>query len=51
MKLTRKQKTQIKAHYSYMPLRFMADGTVMAKKSSWGVLYTPEQTKSHLDAI
>ena len=49
MKYTQKQKNEIRAHYSYMPLRFRADGSVQGKKgNSWGLLYAPEQAEKHL---
>ncbi len=51
MKYTRKQKANIRAWWSYMPLRFRADGSVEGKKGgSWGLLYTPEQAEGHLKA-
>ena len=55
MKLTLKQKQHIKVHWHYYPhMRFLRDGTVMCKRSfseSWGILYTPRDTKRHLQAV
>ena len=54
MKITFKQKFLIKKHYPHLILRFMSNGEVQAKKSKsgvWGILYNPEQTKKHLDAL
>jgi hypothetical protein len=54
MKLTRKQKDAIRAHWPWYNLRFKADGTVEAKRktgSSWGLLHTPSMTEGHLRHI
>ena len=52
MNLTRKQKQLIREHWWYMPIRFLADGTVMGKKGeAWGILYTPQQTQQHIEHI
>ena len=57
MKWTIKQKKIIKHYYrvSYQCFRFMSNGEVQAKRdkydSVYGVLYTKEQSKSHLQEI
>lgn len=55
LRLTDKQKAAIRAHYSHLLLQFRSNGSVVAKprdrsNSAWGVLYTPGQTKQHLEA-
>ena len=54
MPYTKKQKDIIRRHWADRKLKFMADGSVMAKKgpdSPFGLLYTPEQAESHLKAV
>ena len=35
-----------------MTIRFDKDGTVLAKKGDcWAILYRPEETKKHLEAM
>ena len=52
---TAKEKAIIRKHWNfYYKLRFMKDGSVEAQKSkgnAYGLLYTPEQAKQHLQAI
>ena len=52
MKITRKEKEIIRRHWAEYKLRFLSDGTVMAKKGeTYGVLYGPRETAAHLSAI
>ena len=52
MKITRKEKELICRHWSEYKLRFLSDGTVMAKKGeTYGVLYSPKELAAHLSAI
>lgn len=56
LRLTDKQKSAIRGHYSHLLLQFRSNGSVAAKPrdrsdSAWGLLYTPGQTKRHLEAI
>jgi hypothetical protein len=52
VKYTKKQKDAIRAWWSYMPLRFRADGSVEGKKgNAWGVLYTADAVEKDLKAL
>jgi hypothetical protein len=54
MKFTKKQKDAIKAQWPSYPLRFLADGTVVAKTNrmygnAWTTLLSPRQSKEYVE--
>ena len=54
MKLTKSQKAIIRRHWADRRLKFLKDGTVLARQGTsepWGVLYHPADTQAHLDAV
>lgn len=54
MKLTRRHKALIRAHWSHYKLRFRADGSVEAQDSRgapWARLYTARDAERHIEAI
>lgn len=54
MKLTRRHKALIRAHWSHYKLRFRTDGSVEAQRSRgapWARLYTARDAERHIEAI
>lgn len=55
MKISRKEKKAIRAHWAYLDLRFLRDGTVLARRpnerGAWGRLYSPRETAAHIQHI
>lgn len=49
---TRVEKAAIRRHWAPLKLKFMSNGTVLAKKGEcWGILYTNHQRLKHLQYL
>jgi hypothetical protein len=54
MKITAAEKAEVRRHWGYLKLRFKKDGSVEGQQhpgGSWGLLYSPEDLKRHVESI